>query len=211
MDSRRRSAALFAVLALTLLPLFGCSGNSDTSNSANGDGDQSSSSKASATDSPASDDASTDGPAPNTKPLTKESIARLLRRGDDLYEEVSALPDNVPTTQMGASELVNGDQGPIGSFYAKDRAFQGDIPKANLAKDPANLINADGNLAEFETFAYSTASAVASCNGADARRDLKVAKAYLDEAHRDYEGTASENWEPPSTADDDTNSEDCEQ
>ena len=193
LSALRMLLASFALSSLMLLP--GCGGSSDSQTSSE------------STEAPSA--AETDQPEPYTKHISKALIADLLQRGDALYDEVSVLPDNTPSTSLGADELVGGEQGPIGSFYAKDRAYQADLPKANLTKDPQYLVTAAGDLAEFETFAYSAAVAVASCNEHDARLNLKVAKAFLDEAHRDFHGTESENWEAPDVTNEETNATQC--
>lgn len=194
--------SLFAAVLVTCVMLTGC-GSDDSQSSSQSTSSQSSDEGAAAQQ--------TDGPAPYTQPISKTRIVDLLQRGDALYDEVSVLPDNTPTTELGADEAVGGDQGPIGSFYAKDRAFQADLPKANLQKDDPDLVKTAGDLAEFETFAYSAAVAVAFCNESDARLNLKVAKAYLDEAHRDFHGAGSDDWEPPDITNEETNSTNCEQ
>lgn len=170
---------VYRVVFAIAFGLLACAAGCDSSDSQNSSNTVDASPSADQTD-------QGDQPAPYTKSITKSLIAELLQRGDELYGEVRQLPDDTPSTSMGAAQLVNGDQGPIGSFYAKDRAYQADLPKANLRKDPADLVSAAGDLAEFETFAYSTAAAVASCNEHDARLNLKVAKEFLDEAHRDF-------------------------
>jgi hypothetical protein len=189
------------LIAGTLVSLV-CAGGCDSNDSQNSSGTTEASPNADQPD-------QTDPPAPYTKPITKSLIADLLKRGDGLYDEVSLLPDETPSSSLGAAQLVNGDQGPIGAFYAKDRAYQADLPKANLGTDPADLVAAAGDLAEFETFAYSTAVAVASCNEHDARLNLRVAKAYLDEAHLDFHGTESQDWSPPDISGEVTEASQC--
>jgi hypothetical protein len=184
---------MFALSSFMLMA--GCGGSGDSQASSD------------STDTPSATES--DQPAPFTKAITKALIADLLQRGDALYDQVSVLPDNTPSTLLAADELVGGEQGLIGSFYVKDRAYQADLPKANLNKDSQDLVTAAGDLAEFETFAYSTAVAVASCNEHDARLNLKVGKAFLDEAHRDFHGAESENWEPPDITSEVTNATQC--
>jgi hypothetical protein len=111
---------------------------------------------------------------------------------------------------MAAASLVDGDQGPIGSWYSRDRKYQDDLPKLNLNVDSHDLVATVGDLAEFEQFAYSAVVAVsASCNESDARLNLKVAHAFLDEAHRDFHGEGSDDWNPPDITNEETGSNEC--
>jgi len=110
---------------------------------------------------------------------------------------------------MEAATLVSGDTGPIGSWYSRDHKYQADLPVSNLNRDSPALMAAAGDLAEFEEFAYSAVVAVASCNESDARLNLKVAKAFLDEAHKDFHGQGSADWNPPDITSEETGKSEC--
>jgi hypothetical protein len=142
--------------------------------------------------------------------LTRAEVADLLQRADDLLADADNFPDNTPNTTMAAASLVDGDQGPIGSWYVRDRKYQADLPKLDLNRAPHDLVATVGDLSEFEQFAYSAVVAVAgSCNENDARLNLKVAHAFLDEAHRDFHGEGSDDWSPPDITNEETGANQC--
>jgi hypothetical protein len=126
--------------------------------------------------------------------------AALLATADDLLATATAISENTPSTSIDAAGMVNGDQGVAGRFYARDRKFQDDLRNLSpgLIKDDKSR-SAVLDLTQAETFLYSAVQdAVASCNKHDARLDLKVARADILEAHRDFNGTGrGSDFQPP--------------
>lgn len=70
--------------------------------------------------------------------------------------------------------------------------------------------NACDDLTEAEEFEYGAiAAAVASCNGHDARLNLKVARAFLDEVQRDLAGTSKDGWNLPDITNEVSGANEC--
>jgi hypothetical protein len=113
----------------------------------------------------------------------------MLASADSLLNEAASIVARTPVTNMQASILTGGD-GRV--FYAHDRALQIEVDKHH-GGDSFVI-----DVSSAEEFSYhAVADTLASCNGPAARENLRVARAFLAEAHRDLAGTAKDDWEPP--------------
>jgi len=135
---------------------------------------------------------------PTTRPESHQpDVAALYQRGEDQYQRAASIVANTPSNATTAAEMVGGSEGPGGQFYDRDRAFQLAIicngPDMTSTHRVACL-----DLAEAEEFEYSAVEAsLAACNEQDARLNLGVARAFLNEAKRDLAGSGSSDWSPP--------------
>jgi hypothetical protein len=117
------------------------------------------------------------------------SRATLMSAADHLYSEAQAIVLRTPHTNMEAATLT-GSAGR--TFYAHDRALQIALGQIQ-SRDPILI-----DLSSIEQWSYhAVAGALASCNAAAARENLRVAHAFLEEAHRELAGTARDDWAPP--------------
>ena len=124
-------------------------------------------------------------------------VAALDERAEDQYQRANNIVRNTPPDSMAAAQMVGGSGGPGGKFYDRDRALQSAI-KCNAPEMNSSHRAACLDLAEAEEFEYSAvAEALASCNEHDARLNLGVARAFLNEVKRDLAGSNSSNWSPP--------------
>ena len=139
-------------------------------------------------------------------PQAKNRVATFLERADQLYSDASAIiAAGVPATETAVAEKV-APGSDYSDFQDADRKFQSDV--RNVPRySPLEAVY--DNLAEFEEFAWSGVYALASCNGDDAHLNMMVAKAFLDEAHRNYHGIYDDNWTPPDITEKVTNKDDC--
>jgi hypothetical protein len=156
-----------------------------------------------------------------SQPLDSKSLAHnvraqtaaLLEAADDLLATATQIAADTPQTSLEGAAMVGGDQGIAGQFYARDHAFQAtlDGQKLGLIMDPSSQ-SAVLNLLQAESFLYAAVVAtVASCNAHDAQLNLKVARADIAEAHRDFHGNISDSFEPPDITSEESGSIQCDQ
>ena len=149
-------------------------------------------------------------PTPNNRKeerAIEERVRQLTLTGEKLYQEAAGIVANTPTTSSEGAELVG--SGAAGKFYSEDRDFQSAI--GNVPQIQGNVGLASAYLAEVETFLYtSVVASVASCNQHDAELNLKVARAFLDEVHRDLKGTPVADWTAPDISNEENNNSECQ-
>ncbi len=150
------------------------------------------------------------GPPPTLEPIpvgVKERAAAFLARGDRLYSDAqSILAPKFPRTQSEVAERIHPGTAYY-DFMQADRKFQADEP--NVMELPDSVARMYMNLAEFEQFAWSGVVAMSSCNRADSRLNMSVARAFIKEAHKNYNGDVNDSWSPPDIADKETGTNKC--
>lgn len=126
------------------------------------------------------------------------NFARLIATADDLYSRAAAIVAQTPRSAMGGALLAN-PAAAGGVFYTRERAFQ----NALIALRPTGELEstrsqATVRLGQFDNFVHSAvADALATCNAAEARANLRVARELLEELHRVAKGKGRADWDPP--------------
>lgn len=131
------------------------------------------------------------------EPLTG-NITRLIGTADDLYGRAAGIVARTPTSKMGGAQLAN-PAAAGGMFYARERAFQ-DVVSALPATGELESTRAQGTvrLGQFDNFVHAAVvAALASCNAAEGRANLRVARELLEELHRISIGKGHADWVPP--------------
>ena len=139
---------------------------------------------------------------PPPPPVSREVLRSEVDEAKALLAEAPEFADNAPHEATGAPD-----------WYERDRRFQANDDKVTkqvilrLARTQGHQSEWDGvaydvtsNLGQSESFLFAAVqSAVALCNGADARSNLRVARADIKEADRDLTRSIrdSDNWSPP--------------
>jgi len=205
--SIRASAAEEGAMSVTRLVIslsmgaalaVGCGSSSSSDDSASSSTSPSASAVALATAEPAT--------AAPQRVDPKTLVRELQHRAEAQYEAAAAIVEQTPATEMQAAQLT-GEQG--GLFYDEDRSLQADI-KCSVGSMGPKEVSACEDLAEAEAFEYSAvAAALGTCNEHDARLNLKVARAFLDEVVRDLRGTNREGWSPPDITSDTSDQTKC--
>ena len=135
-------------------------------------------------------------------------VVSLEVRAEDQYQRADSIVNDTPSSATAAAEMVGGSDGLGGQFYDRDRALQSSINCVGLTS--SNRRVACGDLAEAEEFEYSAVEAsLAACNEHDARLNLRVARAFLDEVRRDLNGSSSTDWSPPDITNEVQDSNNC--
>jgi hypothetical protein len=127
-----------------------------------------------------------------------DRVAALLHTADALLETAAEIHRMTPHTEAEVDALFGGGQGVAPTFYNADRAFQASLHRAPVRMENRGYESAVLNLSQAETFLHSAAAdAVASCNEHDSGEDLRVARADIAEAHRNFAGRINEDFAPP--------------
>jgi hypothetical protein len=126
------------------------------------------------------------------------NFARLIATADDLYARAAAVVGQTPRSAMRGALLAN-PAAAGGVFYTRERAFQNAVialrPTGELESTRAQ---ATVRLGQFDNFVHSAvADALATCNAAEARANLRVARELLEELHRVAKGKGRADWDPP--------------
>lgn len=130
-------------------------------------------------------------------------VMRLVAQADDLLSRAQAIAANTPRTRLAAAEIAS-PSGAGGRFYRDERRFQdatrGGPVLTQVKSDSLRL--AEMNLTTVDSFLYGAVVASLSCNAHDAALNLRVARAFIAEIHRDVAGRGSANWSPPEITED---------
>ncbi len=201
----RRTLCFAIAFGIVIAGGTGCSSAPSSTQSASADAQPadapSAAADAESTDAPGA----TDTPEPPRRCASRAILQTDLSRAAALVDEAASIVSQTPTTQMEASALTGNFGRP---FYDHDRAFQDEVSHYKISPECA-APETVADLASVETFSYhAVADTLATCNGADGRGNLRVARAFLQEAQRDFAGTAKDSWEPPEY--DDNGSSDCQ-
>jgi hypothetical protein len=126
------------------------------------------------------------------------SITRLIGTADDLYGRAAAIVARTPTSRMGGALLAN-PSAAGGMFYTRERAFQDAVSALPATGElESTRAQATVRLGQFDNFVHAAvADALATCNAAEARANLRVARELLEELHRVTIGKGHAGWDPP--------------
>jgi len=126
-----------------------------------------------------------------------ENARQRLIEGESLYSQATRIVAATPSTAGAGAGLANPNN-LGGRFYERERKFQEAmrVNPSKLKNDQAiDIYLAIGVL---DTFLFdAVVASISQCNTHDARLDLKVARALLDEGRRLAAGGARREFTPP--------------
>ncbi|GAC1407927.1 MAG: hypothetical protein NVSMB64_15430 [Candidatus Velthaea sp.] len=124
-------------------------------------------------------------------------VRHEVSEAEELYSEASQIVAKTPSTSMGAAILAN-PHNDGGRFYKRERAFQ-----ASMSRNPGKIKDDHARdvyftIGNIDSFLYgAVAASLGNCNAHDARLNLKVARAILDEGRRALASHSRDGFEPP--------------